>query len=771
MWYSLAKGIIKYRLQALLLLLLVTIFFGYKGTKIELSYEFNSAIPKSSDTYIIFENFKKQFGGSAEVVVIGLQTKNFFQQTTFNKISQLQTQLKQIKGVVNVVSAIDAVQLLKDSSQTKFIATPVFAKSYANQQSLDSSVSIFSNLPFYRNVVYNPETNAYIIAVTVNKQMANSKQRTQLMQNILQPINEFKTTSKIEPLVTGLPYIRTVVADKLKAEMNYFLIGSLALSALVLLLFFRSFSAMVLSLGVVAMGVVWCFGLMVLLGYKITLLTALIPPLIVVIGVPNCIYFLNKYHSSYTQHPQKQTALYNMVGKMGVVTLFCNIAAAIGFAVFSITSSSLLKEFGIVSGIIIMALFVISLLLIPAVLSYLPAPTATQMAYLNSAPLQMLLHKIHYWVFAKTKWVVASTLAVLIVSIVGLFQLKKEGFIVDDINKKDKLYTDLKWVEYNFKGIMPLEITIDTKKKKGLQRSLAPIEKIEEFSNYIQSNSNTSKPMSFVEGLKWVRQSFYDGDTNSYTIPTGMAELALMSDFLKADSTPKKENKMAQLINNFLDSNRQIARLSVNMKDIGTKQLPILLDSFKAKSNSLFDTSKYTVQYTGSSVAFLEGSKFIIDGLKESIIYAFILIAICMLYLFKNIKIVLCSLIPNIIPLVITAGIMGYMGIRIKPSTVLVFSVALGIVIDITIRFLVNYKQELGNYNYNVSSTLSNTIYHTGISIIYTSIVLIAGFIIFCFSGFAGTQALGWLTGLTLFTGTITNLIFLPILMKLFLKK
>lgn len=770
MWYSLAKKIIKYRLQALMLLLLLTIFFGYKATKIELSYEFNSSIPKSSETYLIFEKFKKQFGGSAEVVVIGLQTNDFFKLSTFTQIQNLQTKLKQVNGVVNVVSAADAIHLLKDSSQTKFVATPVFAKTYANQQSLDSSVSLFSNLPFYKNVVYNPETNAYIIAVTVNKQMANSKQRTQLMQNILQPIKEFKTSTKLEPLVTGLPYIRTVIADKLKAEMNYFLFGSLALSALVLLFFFRSFSAMLLSLVVVGMGVIWCFGIMVLMGYKITLLTALIPPLIVVIGVPNCIYFLNKYHSSYTQHPEKQTALYNMVGKMGVVTLFCNIAAAIGFAVFSFTSSSLLREFGIVSGIIIMALFIISLLLIPAALSYLPAPTTKQMAYLHSKILQKLLHKIHHWVFAKAKWVVGITVIVLVVAIAGLFQLKKEGFIVDDINKKDKLYTDLKWVESNFKGIMPLEITIDTKKKKGLQRSMAPIEKIEEFSNYIQANPNTSKPMSFIEGLKWVRQSYYDEDTNSYTIPTGMAELALMSDFLRADSTPKKENKTAQLINNFLDSNRQIARLSVNMKDVGTKQLPILLDSFKAKSNSLFDTSKYTVQYTGTSIAFLEGSQFIIDGLKESIIYAFVLIAFCMLYLFKNWRIVLCSLIPNIIPLIITAGIMGWMGIRLKPSTVLVFSVALGIVIDITIRFLVNYKQELANYNYNVSSTLSKTIFHTGISIVYTSIVLIAGFVIFCFSSFAGTQALGWLTALTLFTGTITNLIFLPVIMKWFLK-
>src|SRR5687767_8750339 len=137
-----------------------------------------------------------------------------------------------------------------------------------------------------------------------------------------------------------------------------------------------------------------------------------------------------------------------------------------------------------------------------------------------------------------------------------------------------------------------------------------------------------------------------------------------------------------------------------------------------------------------------------------------------MLYLFKSFRILVCSLIPNIIPLVITAGVMGWAGVPIKPSTVLVFSVALGIAIDITIRFLVNYKQELNISNHKTPHEIViDTIHKTGISIIYTSLVLIAGFVIFCFSGFGGTQALGWLTSLTLILATLTNLVFLPTLL------
>ncbi|HKB43472.1 MAG TPA: MMPL family transporter, partial [Chitinophagaceae bacterium] len=228
--------------------------------------------------------------------------------------------------------------------------------------------------------------------------------------------------------------------------------------------------------------------------------------------------------------------------------------------------------------------------------------------------------------------------------------------------------------------------------------------------------------------------------------------------------TGNNKNSFSKLVTTFMDSAKQQARISVSMADVGSKRLPYILDSIQTRANQIFgtDTSKYKVLLTGSSVTFLEGSSYIIAGLKQSIFWAFVLIALCMLYLFRSFRILICSLIPNIIPLLITAGVMGWVGVRLKPSTVLVFSIALGIAIDVTIRFLVNYKQELPKHNFDMKKTVIATIHSTGISIIYTSLVLIAGFIIFCFSGFGGTQALGWLTSLTLITATFTNLVLLP---------
>ncbi|MBS1626786.1 MAG: MMPL family transporter [Bacteroidetes bacterium] len=766
MWYSLGKAILKNRILLLIILVAVTAFMGYKASKVQMGYDFTRAIPTNNEKYIDYQKFLKKFGGDGTTLVIGITSDSFFTVDFFNAVGKLHKNLKKVQDVQDVLSIPEAVTLVKDSALQQFVPQKIFHYPYASQAILDSDKNTFQSLPFYKGILYNAASNAYLIGVTVNKDTINSKARTRLIDDIMKEVTAFETSTKIQTHISGLPYIRTTVANRIKNELNLFLIASFLLSAITLFIFFRSFSATVMSLIVVGIGVVWCLGTMVLLDYKITILTALIPILIVVIGIPNCIYFLNKYHTSFKETNNKENAIINMIGKMGIVTLFCNIAAAIGFIVFAFTHSNLLKEFGLVSGINIMALFFISLIFIPVVLSYLPAPKTKHTKYLENKILEKSLLNIEKWVFHHSKWIWVGTIAITAFAVSGIFKLKSEGFIVDDLPKQDKIYTDLKWFETNFKGVMPLEIIVEAKKKGALKRSTTPMQKMDELSAYLATKPETAKPLSLVEGLKFARQAFFDGDSANYSVPTDF-DMALMGSYLQnKNKKPSEKTALTKLMSNFIDSNYQTARISVNMKDIGSKKLPILLNDIEQKAKEIFDTANYKVTFTGSSVTFLEGSSFIINGLKESIIWAFSLIALCMLFLFRSVKILFCSLIPNIIPLVITAGVMGWCGISLKPSTVLVFSVTLGIVIDVTIRFLVNYKQETDANKHTAQFNLSQTIKHTGISIIYTSLVLIAGFAIFCFSSFGGTFALGWLTSLTLIVGTITNLLLLPVLIN-----
>ena len=710
-----------------------------------------------------YQSFLDKFGNDANVMVVGVSTNNYFSVPVFNAVDSLQKRLRKIQYVEDVLSITQLVNLKKDTINETFLPEKIFHAPYTTQTTLDNDSAVFASLPFYKTLVYKPKDSlpaAYVMAINLNKQVINSARRSQLVEEIMKELNTFEKESHLSTYTSGLPYIRTVMGDRIKHEMYWFMTGSFLLSAITLLLFFRSFSAMIMSLAVVAMGVIWCFGTMRICGYEITLLTALIPPLVVVIGVPNCIYFFNKYHTSYKETPNKEKALINMVGKMGIVTLFCNIAAAVGFAVFAFTQSQLLKEFGVVSGINIMALFLISLIFIPIVLSYLPPPEAKHVRYLDNKFLEKILVNIEHWAFHHAKWVYAVTLAVTVFAVIGIFRLKSEGFIVDDLPHQNKIYTDLKWFETNFKGVMPLEIVVDTKKNRGALK-MAVLQNVETLSNYIATKDETARPLSIIEALKFANQGFYNGDSLSYALPIEIP--ASLSVALRKKASDNK-SMVTKLATSFIDSSQRYIRISVNMKDIGSVRLPVLLNDLENKSKEIFDSSSYKVTFTGSSVTFLEGSAFIITGLKDSIFWAFVLIAFCMLFLFRSFRILICSLIPNLIPWVITAGVMGWVGITLKPSTVIVFSVALGIVIDVTIRFLVNYKQELPHFNNKLEPTLVQTIRHTGISIIYTSLVLIAGFVIFCFSSFGWINALGWLTSLTLVVGTLTNLILLPVL-------
>ncbi len=759
MWYSLGKFILKNRLGALLFLLAATSVMGFYASKIQLSYDFTKAVPTDNPKFIDFRAFVKKFGADGNTMVIGVQSDKFFNKEFFNSVGELHHRLRAIDGVSGILSIPEVVTLGNDSVTGKFGPIKLFHYPYSNQADLDSARIKFQGLPFYKTLLYNPNTNAYLLGISLNKDTINSKSRTRLISHILKVVGEFENKQQIEVYKSGMPFIRTVMANRIKDEMNTFLLASFLLSALTLFLFFRSISAVIMSLLVVGMGVIWSLGTIVLCGYQITLLTALIPILVVVIGIPNCIYFLNKYHTTYKEIPDKDKALVSMVGRMGIVTLFCNIAAAIGFAVFAFTKSAILKEFGVVAGINIMALFLISLLFIPAVLSYLPAPKPKHIRYLDNKYLEYILVKIENWTFHHAKWVYFITVVVTIISVIGITKIKSEGFVVDDLPKKDKLYTDLKWFENQFNGLMPLEIVVDAKKPRGALKMETMLD-IEEFTNYVTTKSEVARPLSIVEALKFANQGFYGGDTASYLLPLEIP--ASLSTAMR--SKEKGKSEFMKLVSQFVDSNQQATRISVNMKDIGSIKLPVLIADLESKSAKIFDSTKYKVTFTGSSVTFLEGTSFIIRGLKESIFWAFLLITICMLYLFKSFRILICSLIPNLVPLIITAGVMGWTGIALKPSTVLVFSVALGIAIDVTIRFLINYKQELPHFNNKVPATLVQTIKHTGISIIYTSLVLTAGFIIFVFSDFGGTNALGWLTSLTLVVGTLTNLVLLPVL-------
>jgi uncharacterized protein len=761
MWNNIAKFILKFRLALIILIGIITLFMGYKAKNIEMTYDFAKVVPSTDPEMIYFEHFRSMFGEDGNIVVLGIKDSSLYSIENFTRLKYLSEELKRLKGVNNVLSLPLISTFTKDIENKKFLAQPLFNTIPSDQNILDSLLLKASDLKFYEGQIFNSKTGATLIVVTLDKDYVNSKERKTLIYDLETAGMQFSEVTGIDIHYAGLPFVRTMMATKVKSELNFFLILSIIITAIILMFFFRSWDAVVFPMIVIGVMVVWTMGTLALFDYKITLLTGLLPPIIVVIGIPNCVYLLNKYHQEFNFHGNKIKALTRIISKIGIVTLITNFTTAIGFLVLAFTDIVILKEFGLVAGINILATFFVSIILIPAVFSYLPAPNTRKLKHLNFKSidkaltgLDLLVHRHKYGIFVVTG-------GVILISIIGLLKVDAVSFMVDDIPEESKIKKDIKFFEKEFSGIMPLEIVIDTGKKKGIM-NLSNLQKVDEFEEFLQDLPKVSNPISIVSFVKAARQAYYNGNPAYYSLPNNQDKSFILR-YLKDNEEGQ------QLLSSFTDSTGQVMRISMKVADIGSNKMNHLVHKvIEPKAAQIFEGTDIDVRITGTTLLFTKGNKFLIENLWMSMIMAFCIISIIMAMLFGNFRMILISLIPNMIPLIITAGIMGYFGIPLKPSTALIFSIAFGISVDDSIHFLAKYRQELFNNKFFVPVAVSKSIRETGSSMIYTSIILFSGFVIFAGSDFGGTVALGILTSTTLLIAMFTNLIVLPALLLTF---
>jgi len=755
MWASLAQFTLRHRRAILFSFLLLTIFMGYFASQVKITYEFAKLLPDDDSAYIDYKNFKTKFGEDGAVMVIGLQDKNFYTLNKFNDWYDLGLAIKKIDGIKEVVSVARIYELKKNDSLGKFDFVPVFKQKPVTQIELDSLKNHAFDLRFYDDFIFSKDSSATLMAITFDNNKLNTKNRLAMVDTIKNYADIYAAKHNLNLHYSGLPYIRTVIARKIAGEMVMFLGLAFLITALILMVFFRSATPVLFSVLIVVIGVIWSFGTIVLFGYKITVLSGLIPPLIIVIGIPNCILLLNKYHIEYGKYGNQARALTRMVEKIGVSTFFANVTTSIGFAVFCFTNSKMLVEFGLVTAINVMGTYITSLLLIPIIFSYLAPPSLSQTKHIDNKFITNILLKIDYWVHNYRPRIYVTVAIILLVSVFGIIKIKTIGFVVDDLPKKDAIYTDMRFFERIFHGVLPFEVDIDTHKPNGAL-ALPTLYKINKLQKELRNYVEFSKPISSVEAVKFANQAYNDGNKKYYMLP-GASDMSSIAGYVKGAN----QNQQGAL-KSFVDSTKQHTRISIQMADVGSVRIKALLKELRPKVDSIFDKKDYTVTITGNSVMFLKGNDYLIKNLQESVLFAIILIALVMFSLFASLRMVIISIVPSIIPLCITAGLMGFFHIPLKASTILVFSIAFGIASDGNMYFLTKYKQEYKSNHYSISKTVSKTLAETGVSMIYTAIILFCGFGIFTFSSFGGTAALGVLISLTLIVSYCSNLILLP---------
>lgn len=839
MWTRLSQIILRNRILILSILLVLTIIFGYNAVNnVKMDNKYGTMLPKDSPAKQNYLKLKALFSENESLLIFAIDNKDLYTLEKFNAWHELGKAVNAFDAVDSVFSEAHLYQLAKNTEDKRFEFEKVIKNKPESQAELDSLKKVIKNNPFYDGLVYNDSTGASLMMVFIDENIMNDMQKAVVLLDIEAKAREFEDQlGSIR--ISGMPHIRVSVGEKLKGELGLFIGMTILVTSLLLFLFFRSLKIVLICNIVVFVGVIWSLGSIGFFGFKLSILMVLIPPLIIVISIPNTIFIINKFHQEIKDHGNKVKALTTVIRKIGNATLLTNLTTAMGFATFIFTNSERLFEFGFIAALNIIMVFVLSITILPIVLSYSAIPKPKHLEHLEKQWLHIAIEKLEFVTLYKRKAVFIVAGIVVLIAVIGALNIKATGNITGDLPQNDPITNDVQYLQDKFGGSIPFEILIDTKKKNAYLYRFPELEKIQE---RLADYHVFSKSLSVADGVKIINMAYSNGNPERYEIPS----ITKMNRF-----RPYLENSVNGAGKNpFMDSANIYSHISLQVQDLGSYEVQALVDSlgpelreilnpnnaiyrraydnitsldgsqknealgafysghpviyqnlisilsendealkdemmmdenriytfhnkadFNEKLKAAIDIEEWKLVFTGTAVVASNGTQYLVVNLFTSLAIAIVLIAILMSILFRSWRMVIISLIPNFIPLLATAGIMGLFGIPIKPSTLLVFSIAFGISVDDTIHFLAKFRQELKNHEHDLRRCILVALRETGISMIYTSIVLFFGFLVLAFSQFGGTKALGILVSLTLLIAMLANLLILPSLLLFMQRK
>ena len=838
MWKRIADFILRNRFFILGLITLITVFFAYHAfTGLKLENKYGIVLPKNSPTTENYKKFKALFGEDGGALIIGIQTDSLYTEENFLKWKELGDSILQYDGVESVVSEATLFSIRNDTSAAKFEINRIFSDITYQEKSIDSIRREIKQNPLYKGLLYSEKGNVSLMMVAIDETFLSDKIKMNVVLDIEKLSQKYEVNfGKIH--FAGLPHLRVQISKRILGEMIFFVVLSLLVTSCLLFLFFRSFRVVLICLIVVCIAVIWSLGSVAFLEFRLSSLMALLPALMIVIGVPNCIFLMTKFHQEMKEHGNKVKALSLVIQKIGTATFLTNFTTAIGFLTFAFTNSNHLMQFGIVASTNIMMVFLLSLCILPTLTSFFNPPKARHLKHLDRKFAVGMLNFIVEIVQKRRKLIYFISLIIVLISLYGLTTIKLTGNITSDLPKEDSIYKDVKFMEKHFGGAIPFEMLISYK-ESGRLMTKSTLTKVAEIQALLQNDSLFSRSISPVDFVKLINMSYYGNNPDKYTLIANRDRLRLKKyvDNLAVSNI----NGGGFSLKDLVDTTTCTIRIRCQMKDIGSievhdkvnslkNQVDEILNPTKREIERLYKISKasnqkkrsnyidlifeanssiasgvgaiyaqkypklemqfsnnpdfirryysekdflpnlrkainreyFDVIYTGVSVVASDGTRYLVNNLISSLIFAIICIGVLMALLFRSWRMVLISMIPNIIPLIVTAGIMGFFGIPLKASTLLIFSIAFGISIDDTIHFLSKYRQELKNKHWDIKNCVLLAVRESGLGMFYTSIVLFCGFSVFAFSQFGGTQALGILISITLLVAMVNNLVLLP---------
>jgi len=757
MWARIAVFLMSNRLFVVGFWVIFTAGMAFMGRNVAVSYTLPKMLPDEDPAMVEYADFQSEFTQSANLIVLGAKDESFFTPSVLNQWHDLAKRIESTPEVLSVLSIHNALDLYMDEAEGQAMQPfPLMVGPVKSPRQGFALRDQYEDLPFYRGMLRNDDGRTHLMMVSISDHANYSTAAFALLDQLAAEIKRFERNTGIDVNMSGLPYLRLSNAQSIKSEISLFIVLTCIVTILIMLLMLKSLRSAIIALSVVGVGLAGTFGIMGIFGHHLSIFSGMIPPLLIVIAVPNCIFFINKYHSVYAVDKEVLPALHHTVNKIGSVALLTNVTTAMGFATFIFTSSTPLVNFAIGSSLSILVVFAASITLLPVLYSWLPKPSDRHYEHLNQGWVRSWINWLIKVVMHHRKWTYLSAFLIVVLTAAGMLRLKTTGNLTADFSEADPMVQQVRFFERELGGVVPLDVIIDTKVPGGVW-STEVLESVDAFQQAIMKLDHLSRPFSMVDVLKFGRQGYMGGSPDDYTLPSAEERRAIV-DVLPVLDTAIVSTMASSLIN----ADESKLHIIIQIEDLMHEDMVLLLEDVDALAEASFDTEEIGVTLSGVSVLFMRSTDFLINNLLLSLGLAILIISALMAALFKAPRMVVVSIIPNLLPLIMTAGLMGWFQIPIKPSTVLTFSIAFGISVDDTLHYLARYRQELVLNGGSIRDAAIKAIQETGISMFYTSVVLFAGFLIFLASSFGGTQALGLLVSITLVFAMFTNLILLP---------
>ena len=729
-----------------------TTLFALQLRETRFDYDFEKFFPIDDPETTFFFEHRTKFESDNDFLLIAIERKDgIFDLPFLQKVDRYVDELSHLDMVTSVTSITRQPQVFLLPTGTA--VTKPYIHLDTNQLKKDS-IAIYNSKELI-NTLVSDDAKSLCLFIK-HEEYISKKKSDKLIKSI------YKTTEKFDfdkHFIAG----RTVGQNFYIEKMNYEMLLYVGLSAILIVLFlfiaFRSAWGILIPQVILLGTLVWIVGLMGLFNQPINIILTTLPSVMFVVAMSDVIHLVSRYLDALRVEADKLDAIIVAIREVGMSTFLTSLTTAIGFFSLYFVNVEPIRVYGIVLGVGVLIAFFLTIVTLPVLFYLFPGP-------------KYIIKKkeAHFWAKYLQKWfiivlkrrkiVLISAFVVILMSLIGLFKIEANNYLMDDMRADEPMKQDFNYLDEHYGGIRPLEMSVilkDSTKSFWDKDILMELDKVERF---LENEYGAEVKQSLSQTVKVMNRSSHAGLPDYYEVPTSQRTINSFKKKLKFVEQGK-------LYHSLIDSNEVVTRISGGIGDVGNtvmqkknKALKTFLDQLESKDYLEF-------KLTGTSHLLDKNMSYLASSLVKGLLVSIGIVAFIMGILYRSFSMLVISIIPNMIPLIIVAGIMGYFGITLKTSTAIIFTIAFGIAVDDTIHFLGKFKHELMKGRSKMYA-LKRSYLTTGKAMIITSLILCSGFLLLMISTFLGTFYMGMLLSLTLFFALLLDLTLLPVLLLLF---